>query len=125
MSGGSDPYVYPGTDKLRNLANIRDPQELAAFESEATLRRGLELLRRPVEGDFDTAHLKAIHKHLFQDVYPWAGRFRTTVLAKREFESGPVTYFTAPHLLEREAECIFNALHRAAILRNMSSRVKL
>lgn len=119
MSGGSDPYVYPGTDTLRNLANIRDPQELATFEAEATLRRGLELLRRPVEGDFDTAHLKAIHKHLFKDVYPWAGRFRTTVLAKREFESGPVTYFTAPHLLEHEAERIFSALHRAAILRGV------
>ena len=119
MSGGSDPYVYPGTDTLRNLANIRDPQELATFEAEATLRRGLELLRRPVEGDFDTAHLKAIHKHLFKDVYPWAGRFRTTVLAKAEFEGGPVTYFTAPHLLVHEAERICKTLHRAAILRGV------
>jgi cell filamentation protein len=119
MSNRSDPYVYPGTDTLRNLANIRDPQELATFEAEAALRRGLELLRRPIDGNFDTAHLKAIHKHLFQDVYPWAGRFRTTVLAKREFEGGPVTCFTAPHLLEHEAERIFKALHRAAILRGV------
>jgi len=121
MSGGSDPYVYPGTDTLKNLANIRDPQELTTFEAEATLRRGLELPRRPIHGNFDTAYLKAIHKHLFQDVYPWAGRFRTTVLGKREFEGGPVTYFTEPHLLEHEAERIFNALHRAAPLRGIPS----
>lgn len=121
MSGGSDPYVYPGTDTLTNLADIRDPQELATFEAEATLRRGLELLRRPIHGKLDTAHLKAIHKHLFQDVYPWAGKFRTTVLAKQEFVGGPVTYFTAPHLLKHEAESIFNALHRAPKLRNLSA----
>jgi cell filamentation protein len=119
MSGGSDPYVYPGTDTLSNLADIRDPQELAIFEAEATLRRSLELLQRPMQGNFDAAHLKATHKHLFQDLYPWAGRFRTTVLAKREFAGGPVTYFTEPHLLEHNAEHIFNGLHQSAILRNL------
>ena len=60
MSGGSDPYVYPGTDTLRNLADIRDPRELATFEAEATLRRSLELLQRPIPGNLDTPHhLKA------------------------------------------------------------------
>jgi len=62
-----------------------------------------------------------VHKHLFQDVYLWAGTFRTTVLAKREFVGGPVTYFTAPHLLEHEAERIFNAFHRGAELRGFSA----
>ncbi len=28
------------------------------------------------KGKFDVAHLKAIHRHLFQDVYEWAGRTR-------------------------------------------------
>jgi hypothetical protein len=32
---------------------------------------------------------------------------------------GPVTYFTVPHVLEQEAERIFSALHRAAMLRNL------
>lgn len=27
-------------------------------------------------GQFDAAHLKAIHRHLFQDIYEWAGRTR-------------------------------------------------
>jgi cell filamentation protein len=27
-------------------------------------------------GNFDAAHLKAIHHHLFQDGYEWAGRTR-------------------------------------------------
>jgi len=33
-------------------------------------------------GDFDVAHLRAIHRHLFQDVYAWAGELRTVEIAK-------------------------------------------
>jgi cell filamentation protein len=33
-------------------------------------------------GDFDLAHLQAVHRHLFQDVYDWAGELRTVELSK-------------------------------------------
>lgn len=33
-------------------------------------------------GKFDLDHLKAIHRHLFQDVYDWAGKVRTVEIAK-------------------------------------------
>src|SRR5262249_16080163 len=36
----------------------------------------------PIEGRFDPAHLKAIHKHIFQDVYSWAGQFRSINISK-------------------------------------------
>lgn len=120
MSGSSDPYVYPGTDILRNLADIRDPEALARFETEASIRRYLEIRRQPVPGRFDTEHLKAVHHYLFQDVYAWAGQFRTTVLGKQEFEGGPVRYFVPPHLLEHEAERIFGFLRRSRILGGLS-----
>jgi fido (protein-threonine AMPylation protein) len=35
----TDPYVYPGTDVLRNKENIRDSRELEAFERTATANR--------------------------------------------------------------------------------------
>ena len=35
----------------------------------------LELGEGP-RGGFDAAHLKAVHRHLFQDVYEWAGHTR-------------------------------------------------
>jgi len=120
MSDSSDPYLYPGTDTLRNLAGIRDPERLATFEAQATIRRVLELRQQSSEGRFDTARLKEIHWHLFQDVYEWAGQFRTTVLGKAEFGGGPVHYFTAPHLLEHEAERIFDSLHRAGNVKGLS-----
>jgi fido (protein-threonine AMPylation protein) len=33
-------------------------------------------------GTFDLHHLQAIHLYLFQDVYDWAGQFRTVELSK-------------------------------------------
>jgi cell filamentation protein len=33
-------------------------------------------------GAFDLAHLRAIHRHLFQDIYEWAGELRTVEINK-------------------------------------------
>jgi cell filamentation protein len=77
-----DPYLYPGTDVLKNLRDIRNPYILAQFEAEATSRRLVESIHSPAPGVFDTAHLQAIHRHIFQDVYMWAGQFRTVNISK-------------------------------------------
>jgi cell filamentation protein len=55
---------------------------LARFEARRTHRRIAELIDSPVPGDFDIKHLKAIHRHIFQDVYEWAGEFRTVNISK-------------------------------------------
>ena len=72
-----DPYVYPGTNVLRNLRGFRDADLLSEFEAEATSRRIRQLHRRPITGAFDAAHLRAIHRYIFQDLFDWAGEFRT------------------------------------------------
>ena len=66
-----------GTEVLRNLSGIRDPQMLAAFEANVTAARLAELGGRPAKGGFDSAHVKAIHRFIFQEVFSWAGEFRT------------------------------------------------
>ena len=47
--------------------------------------------RQGSNGQFDVAHLKAIHRHLFQDVYEWAGRTRDerVMLSDRTIASEP------------------------------------
>jgi cell filamentation protein len=40
------------------------------------------LIDTPVPGRFDVAHLKAVHRYIFQDVYDWAGKFRTVDISK-------------------------------------------
>ena len=44
--------------------------------------RSYELSQTPLKGRFDLAHLQAIHKHLFVDLYEWAGRLRTIDISK-------------------------------------------
>jgi cell filamentation protein len=82
MRESSDPYTYPGTDVLRNVLDIRDRQELAAFEANATVSRLIDLDEQPLVGRFDAAHLKSIHRNIFQDVFRWAGQFRTVNISK-------------------------------------------
>lgn len=81
---GADSYVYPGTEVLRNKADIRDQVALDAFEADATAVRMQELVEQPIQGKFDLAHLCAIHAHLFQDVYVWAGELRTVDISRGE-----------------------------------------
>lgn len=50
MPESSDPYTYPGTDVLRNVVDIGDPEQLAAFEANATAARLTELDERPLVG---------------------------------------------------------------------------
>ena len=79
MSGAEDPYVYPGTTVLRNRLGTTDPDYLDKQERALVVLRS----RRGVpRGSFDLAHLRAIHRHLFQDVYDWAGELRTVEISK-------------------------------------------
>lgn len=71
-----DKYVYPGTNVLKNKLGITNPQELEVAERRHTNLRAGQLQNQGVTGKFDTEHLKALHKHIFGDVYDWAGEFR-------------------------------------------------
>jgi fido (protein-threonine AMPylation protein) len=71
----SDPYVYPGTTVLKNIPGIRNQERLDRFEADRVGQRSLELIECPLSGLFGLAHLKGIHRYLFQDVYEWAGEF--------------------------------------------------
>jgi len=100
----SDPYLYPGPTVLKNLRGLTDPQELAAFEARSTHRRLTELFEAPASGRFDTAHLKAIHRFIFQDIFEWAGQFRTVDISKGGHLFGRAAF------LETALEKIFRKL---------------
>lgn len=77
-----DPYVYPGTNVLKNLRDVRDPEVFSRFEMDMATRRLTGLARKLMPGGFDAAHLQAIHRYIFQDVFNWAGQFRTVNIGK-------------------------------------------
>lgn len=87
----SDPvYCYPPDHLvLRNKLNIRDAATLDRAEFRLVslrMRAGIP------QGNFDLNHLKAIHGHLFQDVYEWAGQIRTVEISKGGHQFQPRQY---------------------------------
>jgi len=84
LSKGGDPYVYPGTSVLRNKFGIKDASALTTLETVATRRRLGELSQSTVKTPNTLEGLKAIHRHIFQDVYHFAGRPRRVELFKPE-----------------------------------------
>ncbi len=111
---GLDSYVYPDSGVLRNRADIRDQAGLDAFEADATAVRLLELISNPLQGNFDLAHLCAIHRHLFQDVYEWAGELRTVDISRG------TSRFASFGLIEAYLDAQLQALPREDFLRGQT-----
>ena len=101
-----DPYVYPGTRVLRNRYGIREAAELAQRENDAATVRLLQLRLYPLPGVYDIEHLRAFHRQIFGDVYPWAGEIRTIAIAKTDLFALPqhIEPFLADVLAKLAAE---------------------
>lgn len=82
MRSNADPYCYPGTDVLVNRLGLRDADKLQQAEGHLSGLRMAQLQLSPLAGSFDLAHLSAIHRFIFQDLYEWAGKPRTVDIAK-------------------------------------------
>lgn len=117
MIDGQEAYTYPGTNVLKNKADIRDMKALQQFERGVTAIRLQELRERPIKGNFDLAHLQAIHKHVFKDVYEWAGEVRTIDIAKGP--AGDRTLFTFKEELPAKAAQIQEIIKGANYLRGL------
>lgn len=107
----ADPYCYQDTTVLKNSPGIRDHTALTAFEAVSTAQRADEPLP---DGRLSVRHFQAIHHHLFQDVYVWAGRFRTVRLGKDD------SAFCYPENIAREMQQLFADLKRQRHLKGLS-----
>jgi cell filamentation protein len=47
-----DTYCYPGTDVLRNKAEITNANDLDAYEGELTTLPSIEVIENPASGKF-------------------------------------------------------------------------
>ena len=91
-----EDYFIPGTSVLRNKFTTPgnphgepDAVKLRFLEEGYASSRILELAQTPIKGNFDYAHMKAIHHHIFQDIYEWAGQERVAPLGTFMVKSGP------------------------------------
>ncbi len=107
-----DPYCYPGTTVLKNIPGIKTAKALARFETIATAARAEEPLPK---GHLSVRHYQATHRHLFQDVYAWAGRFRTVRIGKGW------SAFCYPENIVREMTSLFADLKERKFLSDLSA----
>ena len=79
-----DALHYPGTATLRNIPGIQDRRLWLTVEATLTAYRAAEV---PITGFGEPTvaeEVSAIHAHIFQDCYTWAGQFRTVDIAKED-----------------------------------------
>ena len=108
-----DESVDPATGVLKNRLGISDATTLAQTEAEFVAERARELTHQPIPGTFDLPHLQAIHRHLFGDLYEWAGHLRTVDLTK------DTNRFAHHAHVERAAAPIFRELAQEHYLRGL------
>lgn len=106
-------YCYPNSFTLRNKFNITNSEELIIAEMEYTSLTIAEIKENPIKGDFNLKHLQDIHKHVFRDVYDWAGELRTVNISK----GNP---FCNCMYIEAEVERIFSELKKENYLIGIS-----
>jgi cell filamentation protein len=104
-----DPYTYENSTVLVNKLDLRDQSELDDFEAEITNARASEPLP---EGTLDFVHYCAVHHHLFQDVYEWAGTPRMVRMSKQD------NPFCFPEHIDAQTTRLFFNLKAKNIWRN-------
>lgn len=74
-------YIDAETGILRNIPNFKSAEELLFFES-VTVAKRIQELKNSSNIIIGIVSLFEIHKHLFQDVYEWAGEKRRVEISK-------------------------------------------
>lgn len=77
-----DPYKDPETGIFRNLVGARTKEALDQAEANLVPLRELELYSLDELSKDAGSEIQQIHQQLFQDIYDWAGKFRTVDIRK-------------------------------------------
>ena len=105
---------YEGTTCLINKFGITDETKLSEVEADITFAKASKLEENPIDGKFDIEHYKAIHRYLFEDLYDWAGQFRTINISKKG------TKFVKTDELENLCVKCFDRIKSSNYFRNIS-----
>src|SRR3546814_20900902 len=96
--------LFPYTTLFRSKLGIRDDNILKEREAFFSVVRHGELVVQRAAPATHAREYRELHNHLFQDVYDWAGRFRTVDISK------PGTTFARTPFIARSIEHAFQPL---------------
>lgn len=85
-------YTYKGSEVLKNKLNIKNEKKLKKYETEMVAFKLTTIQDAKIKRSFDENHLKQIHKHLFGDVYDFAGEYRRENITKENFRFSEYCY---------------------------------
>lgn len=106
-------YCYKGSNVLINKLNIHDNKILKQAEEKIVAAKLFILRQNTMIKNFDVNHFKGIHKFLFEDIYPFAGKFRTENIAKGFFS------FAEWEFIEDELSNLLKKLNASNNLKNL------
>lgn len=109
-------YCYKNSNVLVNKFNITNQNRLENVERRIVLNNLYELRSNQYIGEFDITHFTTIHKMLFEDIYPFAGLFRTENIAKDNFRFAEWNY------IESELIRILSELKNEEYLKNKDKK---
>ncbi len=115
---GDTEYCYPGTNILNDrVSHSRYFSEHEAERDYSSIRQ-VELYKQGISGDFSLKHLCSIHKQLFQDIYPWAGKIRTVDISKG-------TIFCLVQFIENQFTWIYQQLKKENFLKDITDKIEM
>ena len=106
-------YIEPETGILKNRLGISDKDTLLFVESGAVTKRLNELDHNPLKIT-SVENLFEIHKHLFQDIYDWAGKERIVEISKDGKQFFPIGSFDRGYKYINSLIVEFNSLPQSS-----------
>ena len=83
---------------LENKLGLISSADLAREEERISKKKAIELFEKGIRDDLPAgvfSTLQVIHRYLFEDIYPFAGKIRTVNVAKGNFRFAPLMYLQA------------------------------
>ena len=107
-------YCYPNSNVLVNKFDVRVADELFKIENDITIYKLFIRRQKGITGNFDVAHFVSSHKFIFEDIYPFAGLYRSENIAKDNF------MFANWEFIEDNMNSIFGELKRENYLKGLT-----
>lgn len=83
---------------LENKLGLTSSADLAREEERISKKKAVELFEKGILDDLPagvSSTLQVIHRYLFEDIYPFAGKIRSVNVAKGNFRFAPLMYLQA------------------------------
>ena len=109
----TDPYIY-SNGVLRNKFDIDDYEKLNQAEADIGFAKLMDIDSIEITY-FDEDLIKRVHKHIFEDIFDWAGEYRTVPLIKYEAVLPRYTVpYSEPKNISKDLKKRLNDLNKIA-----------